>query len=298
MTETTDPMEGLSGTQQLNTGTVPNGSTSTNTAENVDNTDNTQDHLHNPNIPISNLPDNQEFLRIKSSNKYLRSTFTRTVNFLRSQIDGRGIVKAVETTVAKLSKVHNDLSENVSSLLQLHTTDVTSKVYDAQLRDAEMYDTKFSGISEIYDDYLRQSEIYNEGVDASRKTTGRGGSNDAVENISIKFSAIRLPSFDPNDQKLHQNFTDWISLYLLAVEKVESDQVKFCYLKQNLGGEALELVENIAISPIGYNSAIKILTNHYGNPEKTLNLSIKRFVECQTLKIYCGSSHAKIYREN
>ena len=245
--------------------------------------------------------------RLKLSNKYNRSNFTRVDNSLRSLMENNAKYSLIEENFTKLSKIQDSLAKNTAAIFELPPELLNEAMLNNELKTCDRYDNTFSEISNLIGTYkhVPTAEGHSTSAmhhDAEGSESDEDDFRDARERPKstpqIKFAPIKLPTFSGDVTIGENNFTDWLNLFNVSVEHITDDSIKHIYLIQSLKGKALKLVSNIPASKIGFANALSILTQHFGNQKRTLHLTLKALVHYEVPHLQANIAPSTTYRDN
>ena len=245
--------------------------------------------------------DENNLQALKAKNKYIRNAFTKASNLLRTQMEHNISTAVTDKTYGKLSDLNDQLANITKSLLTLPSSSIPSGTLAELLKVADQYDSSYNDISNLYITYTTAYSPAKRNVSFSfapptltqkqHENVHQYGNSEEVDEDEdnhrqhpgpvVKFQPLRLPKFsggtDNPDQLM--GFGDWISLFSLSVEGISPKALKQAYLLQSLEKPAVELIQNIPCSDIGFDASLKILNQNYGNVRKNIQVSIKKVIE-------------------
>ncbi|XP_065085731.1 uncharacterized protein LOC135707774 [Ochlerotatus camptorhynchus] len=124
-------------------------------------------------------------------------------------------------------------------------------------------------------------------VNKNEPTSPRNSSSSSLNTQSPKSSHVRLP--DIKLPVFAGNLDQWLNFHDLFVSLVHSSHElsniqKFYYLRSSLSGDALKLVQTIAISANNYQVAWNLLLDHYQNPVRLKQSYVDSLFEFPSVK--------------
>ena len=186
----------------------------------------------------------------------------------------------------------SDRSSNISSTVQKLTgiiDSIESKLSWLKILDEEIVDlTPQEKIEDtiVEADNLLESHLFKERklntflqkyIQLSKSSNVSTSSVNAQSTRRVNLPKLQLPTFE--GQVL--NFSTFHTAFCAAIHNDVNltNLQKFQYLRANLKGEALSLVDGLTLTDANYNEAMSLLKTRYGQPHKLITAYMKALWE-------------------
>lgn len=198
------------------------------------------------------MPDSLEV--VKKRRAGAKRWLTRSMKELQELLDDNS------TSQELLEAVVSDFDKRLSSL------DDLQELYELELENTSELETDI----EEADKFRRSARKIR--AEAAKKLKTASDESDSISSSSKDKSEVKLPRLEL--PKFSGDLTDWQSFWDRFEALVDQSDLpvisKFSYLQSLLEGEALSVIQGLALTTANYKVACDLLRERYGRPEKII----------------------------
>lgn len=218
-----------------------------------------------------------------------RSTFTRTVNVLKTELGKEDFSEGViRDKFTKLQKVHQDIEGiNEAVLDSIISGGATKEKISEEMESWELYSDEFITISRLVSEKLDNAKEIDLGTRSQIIVSSK--SNVANNTRSFKLPKIELKKFDGD-------LLNWLPFWS-QFEKIHEDpdlheSDKFQYLLQSMeqGTRARDFIDSYPMTAKNYSKAISALKERFGNNDLLIEVYVRELIKLIVTNVKADSS--------
>ena len=203
----------------------------------------------------------------------LRSSFTKTINILKSEIEKHEVDKGIiSDNFSKLENLISEIKLLDDSILDFMAEDIKfdDEAISKEIEEIESYSDSFITIKRKVNDILNANKFSNSGI---------------IENgnVNCKNKRYKLPKLNikPFDSQLINYLSFWSQFEKIHEDPDLEDCDKFQYLIQSVepGTRARQLLESYPMTSINYPKAVAAFQERFGDKNLLIEVYVREFLK-------------------